>query len=277
MQMKQAGTRSNQSRTWFDEAFEATEFLHADHRDFAFPPHVHETFGIGVIEAGGGRCCVREPSLVMSAGTLCAINPGVVHEGRPLAPQGWRYRMFYPSRALIAHVLEDARTVPIGEWGLGRYVIEDRELYGEFTALHVSSELRESLLERESRTAVFVRRLFARYGNLSRERSRARVAPRTVSIVRDYLHAMAETQVGIADLARAAGVSGTQVIRSFSAGTGMPPHSYLVSLRVERAKVLLRSGRSPAETALKVGFSDQSQLTRHFKRVTGVNPGTIRR
>jgi AraC-like DNA-binding protein len=94
-----------------------------------------------------------------------------------------------------------------------------------------------------------------------------------VSIVRDYLHAMAETQVGIADLARTAGVSGTQVIRSFSAGTGMPPHSYLVSLRVERAKVLLRSGRSPAETALKVGFSDQSQLTRHFKRVTGVTPG----
>jgi hypothetical protein len=68
-------------------------------------------------------------------------------------------------------------------------------------------------------------------------------------------------------------VSSTQVIRSFSSATGMPPHSYLVGLRVERAKSALRSGLSPAAAALDVGFSDQSQLTRHFKRLTGVMPG----
>ena len=97
--------------------------------------------------------------------------------------------------------------------------------------------------------------------------------PRTVAIVRDYLHAMAQSEVAIADLAQAAGVSGTQVIRAFSAATGMPPHSYLVSLRVERAKALLRVGTGLAEAALEVGFSDQSQFTRHFKRLTGVTPG----
>ena len=51
--------------------------------------------------------------------------------------------------------------------------------------------------------------------------SRRAVAPRTVAIVRDYLHANAESQVSIADLAQAAGVSGTQVIRAFSAETGI--------------------------------------------------------
>ena len=40
----------NQSMAWSDELFEATEFLFADYRDFAFPLHVHETFAIGVIE-----------------------------------------------------------------------------------------------------------------------------------------------------------------------------------------------------------------------------------
>ena len=133
--------------------------------------------------------------------------------------------------------------------------------------------VRETLLERETRITVFLRRLFARHGNFSPKRNPAPVAPRTVAIVRDYLHAKAESQVSIADLAQAAGVSGTQVIRSFSAATGMPPHAYLVSLRVERAKAALRAGTSPAGTALEVGFSDQSQLTRHFKRLTGVTPG----
>jgi AraC-like DNA-binding protein len=273
--MEQVGPSGNQSRMWSDEAFGTTEFLFADYRDFAFPPHVHETFALGVIESGGQQFRPgRASSLVMPAGTLCAINPGVVHEGRPATSQGWRYRMFYPSPALVARALGDAQHQPrSGDWGLGQHVIDDTELYREFEALHVSSQLRDTLLERQTRVSAFVRRLFERHGNFSPERTRARVAPRTVGIVRDYLHANAEHQVSIGDLAQVAGVSGTQVIRAFSSATGMPPHSYLVSLRVERAKALLRVGTGLAEAALEVGFSDQSQFTRHFKRLTGVTPG----
>jgi AraC-like DNA-binding protein len=273
--MRSSGPSGNQSIMWSDTAFEATEFLFAAYRDFVFPPHVHETFGIGVIEAGGQQFRPgRAPSLIMPAETLCVFNPGVVHEGRPATEQGWRYRMFYPSPALVARTLEDAqhRTVG-GEWGFGGHVIDDPELFREFENLHVSSERRETLLERETRITVFLRRLFARHGDFSPKRNPAPVAPGTVAIVRDYLHAKAQSEVSIADLAEAADVSSTQVIRSFSAATGMPPHAYLVSLRVERAKAALRGGASLAATAFEVGFSDQSQLTRHFKRLTGVTPG----
>ncbi len=273
--MKWSGPSGNQSKTWSDEAFEATEFLFADYRDFVFPPHVHETFGIGVIEAGGQQFRPgRAPSLIMPAETLCVFNPGVVHEGRPATEQGWRYRMFYPSPTLVARTLEDPqhRTVG-GEWGFGRHVIDDPELYREFENLHVSSQLRETLLERETRITVFLRRLFERHGNFSPERDPARGCPPHGGDRSRLPSREGQSQVSIADLAQAAGVSGTQVIRAFSAATGMPPHSYLVSLRVERAKALLRAGTGLAEAALEVGFSDQSQFTRHFKRLTGVTPG----
>jgi AraC-like DNA-binding protein len=265
---------TNRSTSWSDEAFGATEFLFADYRDFVFPAHLHETFAIGVIQAGGQRFRPgRDPALVMPAGALCAINPGVVHEGCAATEQGWRYRMFYPSPALVVSTLEHAQRAPLsGEWGLDSHVIEDRELYRAFLTLHVSSQLEETLLERQTRSADFLRRLFARHGNFAPERSQVRTAPRTVARVRDYLHSMYQHQVSIADLAQAAGVSGTHVIRAFSAETGMPPHAYLVSLRVERAKALLRQGRSVTEAALETGFYDQSQLTRHFKRLTGVTP-----
>ena len=273
--MRRVEPSSNQSATWSDEAFGATEFLFADYRDFVFPAHLHETFAIGVIEAGGQRFRPgRAPALVMPAGTLCAINPGVVHEGCPATEQGWRYRMFYPSPALVASKLEHPQRGPLsGEWGLARHVIDDRELYREFLSLHLSSQLKETLLERQTRIEDFLRRLFERHGNFSPERNQPQVAPRTVARVRDYLHSMYQHEVSIADLAQAAGVSGTHVIRAFSAGTGMPPHAYLVSLRVERARALLRDGHSPAEVALQTGFYDQSQLTRHFKRLTGMTPG----
>ena len=265
---------ANQSAMWSDEALEATEFLRADYTDFTFPAHIHETFAIGVIQAGGQRFRPGgAPALVMPAGTLCAINPGVVHEGCPATEDGWQYRMFYPSPALVARTLAHAQHAPLsGEWGLDDHVIDDRELYGEFLTLHLSSQLEETLLERETRATDFLRRLFERHGNFAPERNPIRVAPRTVARVRDYLHSMYRHPVSIADLAQAAGVSATQVIRAFSAGVGMPPHAYLVSLRVERAKALLRQGRSAAEAALETGFYDQSQFTRHFKRLTGVTP-----
>ena len=48
--------------------------------------------------------------------------------------------------------------------------------------------------------------------------------------------------------------------------------------RVERAKQLLQTGSdlSLAELALHAGFSDQSQLSYHFKRLVGVTPGQFR-
>ncbi|WP_456797297.1 AraC family transcriptional regulator [Bradyrhizobium sp. USDA 4473] len=272
--MTGATKHANRSLAWSDPAFPATEFLFAEYRNFVFPRHVHESFAIGVIEFGGQRFrSGRSPSLVMPAGTLCAINPGVVHEGEPATPDGWHYRMFYPNHLLVADLFRDTRPPRSGDWGIGRHVIYDAELYREFVALHVSSQLGEPLLQRETLVMNFLRRLFERHGNRLPNADRARRCPRTAAIVRDYLHSRSHQPVAINDLARAAQVSPTQVIRAFSAETGMPPHAYLISLRVERAKALLRRGIGPARTALDVGFADQSQLTRHFKRLTGLTPG----
>jgi len=80
----------------------------------------------------------------------------------------------------------------------------------------------------------------------------------------------------IDELAAAAGLSRFHFARQFKAATGHPPHEYLVRLRVDRAQELLRQhGRAWnfAAVAHEVGFSDQSHLTRQFKRVVGVTPG----
>src|SRR5258708_13935392 len=64
----------------------------------------------------------------------------------------------------------------------------------------------------------------------------------------------------------------------FKASTGLPPHQFLITRRVERAQQILR-GRgnlSLAEVAIGVGFSDQSQLCFHFKRIVGLTPGRFR-
>ncbi len=54
---------------------------------------------------------------------------------------------------------------------------------------------------------------------------------------------------------------------------GVPPHAYLTQLRIARAKQLLARGTPASEVAARVGFFDQSQPSRHFRRAVGTTPG----
>jgi AraC-like DNA-binding protein len=67
------------------------------------------------------------------------------------------------------------------------------------------------------------------------------------------------------------------VIRIFRKATGLPPYTYFEQLRIERAIDLLRRGVPISDVAVMTGFSDQSHLTRRFKRVVGVPPGKYAR
>lgn len=265
---------SNQIRMWTDSAVEPVEYLSADYHDFAFPPHLHDDYAIGVIERGAQRFRSGQHSPVtMPAGTLCVINPGMVHEGRAADKGGWRYRMFYPSAALVSRALSGAADVSPSFDG---HVFKDDSLYRQFETLHRGSQLIGDQLERESRTLMFLRGLFGRHANAHLDEA-ALVQPRTVSLVKQMLHDCCTEPLSISDLAVEADVSETQVIRSFTAAVGLAPHAYLVALRIERAKHLIREGHTLAEVADRAGFSDQSHLSRHFKRVTSLTPGQFAR
>ena len=79
-------------------------------------------------------------------------------------------------------------------------------------------------------------------------------------------------------MAAVARLSAYHFARQFKVATGIPPHQYVITRRVERARQLLQEGTdlSLAEVAAHAGFSDQSQFTHHFKRVVGVTPGQFR-
>ena len=64
--------------------------------------------------------------------------------------------------------------------------------------------------------------------------------------------------------------------RLFSHTVGLTPGGWSRSVRLSRARSPIHAGASPADVANETGFSDQSHLTREFKRVYGVTPGSLR-
>jgi AraC family transcriptional regulator len=84
--------------------------------------------------------------------------------------------------------------------------------------------------------------------------------------------------IAVSELARAANLSTCYFCTLFKATFGLTPHNYIVAKRVERAKHLIEATEaSLSEIALNCGLSDQAQLSRHFRRLTGFTPGNWRR
>jgi AraC family transcriptional regulator len=110
-------------------------------------------------------------------------------------------------------------------------------------------------------------------------RGRDGVLPRgRLRAVVEYIEEHLDACPSLAQLAAVARLSPYHFARQFKGATGLPPHQFVIARRVERAKHFLqgREDFSLAQVAVHAGFSDQSQLSHHFKRLVGVTPRQFR-
>ncbi len=78
-------------------------------------------------------------------------------------------------------------------------------------------------------------------------------------------------------LAQVSGVSDAHFARAFKIAFGVPPHRYLLSRRIERAKALLRDTDEPVtEIAFKTGWASLGTFGRVFRDITGQSPSDLR-
>ena len=92
----------------------------------------------------------------------------------------------------------------------------------------------------------------------------------------EYIQEHLAQEISLNELANELGISRYYFCRLFKQSTGLSPHQYVIQQRVERAKQLLqKSGMSIADIAQACGFSHQSHLHRHLKRLTGVTPKSL--
>ena len=80
------------------------------------------------------------------------------------------------------------------------------------------------------------------------------------------------------EIADACGLSVSHFSRAFRKSTGLAPHAWLLQVRVDSAKAMLRAGDTPlCLIATTCGFADQSHFARVFMRRVGLTPGAWRR
>ena len=90
----------------------------------------------------------------------------------------------------------------------------------------------------------------------------------------DYIHDNLNGDLSMTQIASNVNVSPTYFASLFKNVTGISLHQYVIKERVERAKLLLTKNThlTIANIASQVGFSSQSHLIHHCKRLTGMTP-----
>ena len=118
-------------------------------------------------------------------------------------------------------------------------------------------------------------RLASRFGQLEQRpmTSGCTLTPRQERAAKDALAADLSSEPVMTKVALACGLSVSRLVRAFRNTTGMPPHRWLRSFRVERAKdLLLNSSLALGQIAYDCGFADQSHFTRVFSRMVKTSP-----
>jgi len=149
--------------------------------------------------------------------------------------------------------------------------------------LHIAMALRDGLrvgraedaMYGESLSLALAVHLLRRYAAVPADLQRLRggLSQEKLKLAVEYIQDQLESGLSVSGIARAVHMSPFHFARLFKQSTGKSPYQYVVHARARRAKELLMSGKfSILEIAHRLGFADQSHLTRQLKDVFGATP-----
>ncbi|WP_135546518.1 AraC family transcriptional regulator [Paenibacillus cymbidii] len=129
-------------------------------------------------------------------------------------------------------------------------------------------------LEAQNLASAFVLRLLTQFADASRIKG---ATPATFNWITSYVSFRLDEPLTVADLAERANLSPSRFSALFKREFGLPPHRYLLRLRIDHACELLSAGDLPLDRiAAYCGFADIHHFSKAFKRAVGRSPGAYR-
>lgn len=250
------------------------DYLHAHYVQHAYPRHSHEYYVFCLIEHGRQSFLHQGSTHYTPPGGVILINPGAVHTGEAFDEAGFEMRSLYPT---VAH-MDMALTELTGRQRNGSPFFKDVRMDHPWAARQLVS-LHEAMtnpvcsLEFESRFMWMLVQFIKRYADASYAEQKTGREHTAVLRACQYIDENFAKGISLKELAEYVALSQYYFLRVFRAEVGLPPYMYLENVRVRHAQHLIEAGKPLAQAAAEAGFSSQSHMTRHFKKIIGATPG----
>ncbi|MFT0802741.1 AraC family transcriptional regulator [Bacillus swezeyi] len=235
-----------------------------------FPNHFHEYYVIGFIEKGQRYLLCQGQEYIINPGDLVLFNPYDTHSCEQIDGEALDYRCINVMPDVMKRfVLEITGTDSLPYFT--QNVLFRHELNASLKELHIQILQKEKALKKEELFLNLLEELIRTYSDVTFLENAPQPSEK-VKTVCGYLEAHYTENIILDDLSKLTGWSKYHLLRSFTKQKGISPYSYLETVRINHAKKLLEQGVKPIETAFQTGFSDQSHLTKFFKRQVGLTP-----
>lgn len=232
-----------------------------------FAPHRHDTYALGLTLSGVQAFAYRGAARFSMPGNVIVLHPDEVHDGSAGTEAALRYRMMYvPPEQVRAARDDGAASLPF----VAEPVLTDSDLAA---ALAEALEDLDNAIGDLAHADLMVRIADGLSRHADRRQTLSARAERAVREACSYLRDNLGQAVLSEELEAVTDLNRYSLARQFRLVTGTSPHRYQIMRRLEEAKRLMLKGVSIAETAIDVGFADQSHLNRHFKACYGLPPG----
>ncbi len=273
--MKPKGRQSTVVRAWSFGDLLLELYCYAPGSAESIPKHFHEEYQFCLkLDFSYGEYHYRGVRYHLPVGSLCIFHPGEMHSsyvGHRRSPV--KYCMMYMRPALLQTIAAEiaGHKTELPFWK--NPIINDKSLARLFLKFYVNFETDPLRLEQESLLLSMLTRLIQQYSATRFSVRPIGIERKSVRRVCEYLQDNYAENVSLNYLAQIANLSPYHLHRVFRHEMGLPPHQYQIQVRIARARALLARGMPISRVAFKTGFSDQSHLTRYFKRIVKVTPG----
>ena len=237
------------------------EVVQADARPRSFAPRLSLTLGV---------CLKRGPAHLARANGRDVLVPA---DAIILRAPGCAWSSETTAAGFLSYDIDVSAMPELGAFG-PMTCVSTKDL-GAFELL-VAAQRSASLLQKSEALTTLLSQLGG-LGFLRLDPGAELSARPSVARAVEYLNTHAADSFSLDLLASEVGANKFVLLRHFERRFGMGPHSYMMELRIGRARDLLARGVPIGDVAFQLGFADQSHFGRHFKRSIGLTPGSYSR
>jgi AraC-like DNA-binding protein len=239
----------------------------------AYRKHRHDTYAIGVTDAGVQVFDYRGTAHASTPGRVVVLYPDEVHDGRAGTDEGFGYRIVYVEPFLLTDAVRSLRgrpcPLPFVSEPVSTNAILSRAIDAAFRAPLTSLAVDGLIVD-------LARGLMAGERGSTRSVISRRVDVRAIERARQFLDAEKTRVVHSRELESVTGLTRYDLSRQFWIMCGTSPYRYLLMRRLEFAREQIHGGRSLVEVAFDAGFADQAHFTRAFRSAFGLTPARYR-